>query len=84
MKPLTNRHLLSLILAENLLLAAALAVTSDRMRRVLALAEQHGIDAARSYLEHPTARQRIAKVARGVAKDYLQERAEQRGEPWQP
>jgi len=70
------------VLAIDIPVLAALAWNSRSLRKVLMYARADAMDEARVFLRSNDARHVIAKVARSVAKDYIQEQAESRGEPY--
>jgi len=74
--------LLALVLVENTAMGVAFAFAGLRYSKVLELAETNSVSAAKDYLISTSARERIAKVARSVAKDYIQDKTESTGEPY--
>lgn len=71
-----------LLVVESTVILGGLAHNSWRLRKVLLGAREDAMDGARTYLKSVGARALIAKAARSVAKDYLQEQAEARGEAY--
>lgn len=72
-----------IILVENTIMMVCWAANSRRFRTVASVAETRAVAAAKAWLDHPAGgRPRVARAARSVAKDYLQDQAQARGEPW--
>lgn len=63
-------------------IAFGLAVTIRRLDQVVIHLREATVAEAADYLESTTARGIIARCARSVAKDFLQERTEASGEPF--
>lgn len=74
--------LLALLLLTQSIIIGVVAINSTDLRKLLHFARGDAADQARDYLKTPEARELIARAARSVAKDYIQERVESTGEPY--
>lgn len=68
------------ILASNIVVLAVLSLLSRRLRKVVLFTQTDGMEAARNYIRSTEGRALIAKAARSIAKDYLQDH----DQDWRP